>query len=79
MKNVLVCEGAMVEATYNGTPLGVFTCSTGWTAQPATDFQGLVDLLTFDPEICAQLIGGCAVLFVFGYSAGFVARMLTRR
>lgn len=76
MANFLTCEGLITQSV-EGFP----DCSTGWIIkpEPVANFQSLIDLLTFSPEICAQLVGGCAVLFVMGYSFGFVARMLTRR
>jgi hypothetical protein len=78
--NYLACDGIFQPAVFNGKVIaGVFTCSTGWKSQPSMDFQDLITLLSFSPEICAKLVGGCAVLFVLGYSSGFVARMLTRR
>lgn len=60
---------------------GNFSCSIPWVFvdYEPLNFHSLVDLLTFSFETCAQLVGGCAVLFVMGYSFGFVARMLTRR
>lgn len=44
-----------------------------------TDFQSLVDLLQFDSGICAQLIGGCLVIFLLGFAGGKVARIISRR
>lgn len=70
MANYLVCEGVIDTAA--------LTCSTGWQTSQAVDFQGLVDLLSFDPEICALLIGICVLFFVIGHSAGHVARNLGR-
>lgn len=44
-----------------------------------TDFQALVDLLQFSPEICASLIGACLVIFIIGFSTGKVSRIISRR
>jgi hypothetical protein len=95
MGNMIVCAGDVVLAppqptgptqaaywvneTYQTVPMPV--CLTGWEIkpEPSTDFQGLIDLLTFNPEICAQLIGVCLVIFIIGYSGGKVSRILSRR
>jgi hypothetical protein len=83
MANIIVCNGNIVPATFSGR-VGVpevLTCDIPWTVkpEPSTDFQGLIDLLSFNPEICASLIGACIVIFIIGYSGGKVSRILSRR
>jgi hypothetical protein len=81
MANIIVCEGNLFEASSAGRPVpNVLACDTGWIvkSEPATDFQGLIDLLSFDPEMCALLIGICVLFFIIGHSAGHVARNLGR-
>jgi hypothetical protein len=78
MGTVAVCDGTITVA---GGPSAPFVCSGSWTfkPEPLTDFQGLIDLLSFNPEICASLIGACIVIFIIGYSGGKVSRILSRR
>lgn len=70
MTTYLVCDGE-IDAS-------LLTCSTGWYTSQSADFQGLISLLEFDPEICAMLIGICVLFFIIGHSAGHVARNLNR-
>jgi len=70
MANYLICDGVIDPAQ--------FTCSTGWVVAPVADISGLIDLLSFDPEICGLLIGICVLFFIIGHSAGHVARNLGR-
>lgn len=81
MGNILVCEGNLVQAVSSGHDVpNVLACDSGWIIkpEPLTDFQGLVELLSFDPETCALLIGICVLFFIIGHSAGHVARNLGR-
>lgn len=70
MATFLICDGAIDSVN--------LTCSTGWVVAPVMDISGLIELLTFDPAICALLIGICVLFFVIGHSAGHVARNLGR-
>lgn len=83
MGNIIVCDGNLVIAKVGLNPVlpNVLGCDIPWTIkpEPSTDFQGLIDLLTFKPEICASLIGACLVIFIIGYSGAKVARILSRR
>lgn len=83
MGNIIVCEGNLKPAKMAGDLIDnyVLSCDSPWVVkpEPATDFQGLIDLLSFDPEICASLIGTCLVIFIIGYSSGKVTRILSRR
>jgi hypothetical protein len=80
MNQVIECAGNLTQAKAGPTNVpGVLSCDTGWLIKPATDFQGLIDLLSFKPEICGQIIGVCLVIFVIGYSSAKVVRILTRR
>lgn len=93
MGNYIVCDGEiifppnvagpgsagyLVDGITTYPPMPV--CKTGWLIkpEPATDFQGLIDLLQFDPETCGLLIGICVLFFVIGHAAGHVARNLGR-
>jgi hypothetical protein len=83
MGNILVCNGNLVPALSGGRASvpEVLSCDIPWVVkpEPSTDFQGLIDLLSFSPEMCASLIGCCLVIFIIGYSGGKVARILSRR
>jgi len=81
MGSIIVCDGALVPAKAGPSSVNnVLACESGWIIkpEPATDFQGLVDLLQFDPEICALLIGTCVLFFIVGHAVGHVARTLGR-
>lgn len=43
-----------------------------------SDVAGLIDLLTFDSVTFGALLGTCIVIFIMGYSAGHVARLMGR-
>jgi hypothetical protein len=70
MATYLVCDG-VIDTTS-------LTCSSGWNTTQSVDFQDLVALLQFDPEICAYITGICVIFFIMGHSAGHVARQLSR-
>lgn len=82
-----VCQGEIITVTGSAqAPFQCYADSTHTTlgtwifkAEPSTDFSGLISLLSFDSDLCGQLIGGCLVIFIIGFSAGKVARILTRR
>jgi hypothetical protein len=81
MGSIIVCSGNLVPAVQGRDTIdNVLACDSGWIIkpEPATDFQGLVDLLQFDPEICALLIGTCVLFFIIGHAVGHVARTLGR-
>ena len=71
MSTYLVCDGVIDTAA--------LTCSTGWYTTQSVDFQDLVALLQFDPEIFSVLFGTCVLTFVVGHYAGQVARNLARK
>ena len=71
MSNYLVCDGSI--------NLVDLTCSTGWYTSQTVDFQDLVALLQFDPEIFGLIFGISILFFVMGHGAGHVARLLARR
>ncbi len=81
MANFIVCDGNLVAAKAGPSAIpNVLACDTGWVIkpEPVTDFQDLVRLLQFDPEICAWIIGISLVFFVTGYGAGMMLRTLNR-
>jgi hypothetical protein len=80
MATYLVCEGNLNPAyTEIGHAVpGVFVCDTGWKSSQSVDFQDLVALLQFDPEICAYITGMFVIFLIMGHAAGHVARQLSR-
>lgn len=70
MANYLVCDGLIDPAA--------LTCSTGWQTSQAVDFQDLVALLQFDPQVFGIIFGACVVTFLVGHYAGVVTRNLSR-
>lgn len=70
MATYLVCESPIDTAELH--------CPTGWVVAQHYDFQDLVALLQFDPEIFALIFGISIVLFITGHGAGHVARLLNR-
>ena len=81
MGNIIVCEGNLIPATASGREINnVLACDSGWVIkpEPLTDFQDLVALLSFDPEIFAWIFGISVLLFITGLGAGHVARILNR-
>lgn len=83
MANLIVCESNIVQPVVVGVrTLSVAECEGGWTVipyvEPVIDFQGLVDLLQFNPETFALIFGINILLFITGLGAGHVARILNR-
>jgi len=70
MANYLICHDPIDPVSLH--------CPSGWVVTDHYDFQSLVALLQFDPEICAYLIGTCVLFFVIGHAAGKTARIMSR-